>query len=111
MMRAVLSFEVGACDVDLSWLDDLQPADAATLHCTIIVAYHSTTARVLVAGVFEQQGRHADAIRFAQTDLQNYHNLNVPSKVRVTRVLGGREGLRVAAGVLRLSAATGSAWV
>jgi hypothetical protein len=43
---------------------------------------------VLVAEVFEQQGRHADAIRFAQVDLQDYHNLNVPSKVRAGRVLG-----------------------
>jgi hypothetical protein len=43
---------------------------------------------VLIAEVFEQQGRHAEAIRFAQTDLQDYHNLNVPSKVRAGRVLG-----------------------
>jgi hypothetical protein len=43
---------------------------------------------VLVAEVFELQGRHADAIRFAQTDLQDYHNLNVISKVRAGRVLG-----------------------
>jgi hypothetical protein len=43
---------------------------------------------VLVAEVFEQEGRHADAIRFAQTDLQDYHNLNMPSKVRAGRVLG-----------------------
>jgi hypothetical protein len=53
-----------------------------------LFAIHPTTARVLVAEVFEQQGRHADAIRFAQTDLQDYHNLNVPSKVRAGRVLG-----------------------
>jgi hypothetical protein len=39
MLRAVLSFAVGACDVGLSWLDDLQPADATTLHCTITFAY------------------------------------------------------------------------
>jgi hypothetical protein len=49
---------------------------------------HPTTARVLVAEVFEQQGRHADAIRFAQTDLQDHHNLNVASKMRAGRVLG-----------------------
>jgi hypothetical protein len=47
-----------------------------------------TTARVLVAEVFEQQGRPADAIRFAQTDLQDYHNLSVVSKARAGRVLG-----------------------
>jgi hypothetical protein len=86
--RAVLSFAVGTCDVELSWLDDLPPADATTLHCTIQSAVYPTTARVLVAEVFEQQGRHADAIRFAQTDLQDCHNLNVPSKVRAGQVLG-----------------------
>jgi hypothetical protein len=48
----------------------------------------ATTTRVLVAEVFEQQGRYAEAIRFAQTDLQDYHNLNVPTKVRAGRVLG-----------------------
>jgi hypothetical protein len=88
LLRAVLSFAEGTCDVELSWLDDLPPADATTLHCTCFAAFHPTTARVLVAEVFEQQGRHADAIRFAQTDLQDYHNLNVPSKVRAGRVLG-----------------------
>jgi hypothetical protein len=88
LLRAVLSFAVGTCGVELSWLDDLPPADATTLHCTCLFAMYATTARVLVAEVFEQQGRHADAIRFAQTDLQDYHNLNVPSKVRAGRVLG-----------------------
>jgi hypothetical protein len=88
LLRAVLSFAVGKCDVELSWLDDLPPADATTLHCTIMFSIQPTTARVLVAEVFEQQGRHTDAIRFAQTDLQDYHNLNVPSKVRAGRVLG-----------------------
>jgi hypothetical protein len=66
----------------------LPPADATTLHCTCIATAFATTARVLIAEVFEQQGRHADAIRFAQTDLQDYHNLNVPAKVRAGRVLG-----------------------
>jgi hypothetical protein len=87
-LRAVLSFSVVACTVELSWLNDLPPADATTLHCTTSSALFATTARVLVAEVFEQQGRHAEAIRFAQTDLQDYHNLNVPSKVRAGRVLG-----------------------
>jgi hypothetical protein len=88
LLRAVPSFAVGTRDVELSWLDDLPPADATTLHCTIMAAIYPTTARVLVAELFEQQGRHTDAIRFAQTDLQDYHNLNVPSKVRAGRVLG-----------------------
>jgi hypothetical protein len=88
LMRALLSSSAGAHNVDLTWLDDLSPADATTLHDTNVSACSPTTARVLVAEVFEQQGRHADAIRFAQTDLQDYHNLNVPSKVRAGRVLG-----------------------
>jgi hypothetical protein len=88
LIRAVLSFPVAARTVELTWLDDLPPADATTLHCTALSAVFATTPRVLVAEVFEQQGRHAEAIRFAQTDLQDYHNLNVPSKVRAGRVLG-----------------------
>jgi hypothetical protein len=88
LLRAVLNFAVGTCDVELSWLDDLPPADATTLFDTLLAAMHPTTARVLVAEVFEQQGRHADAIRFAQTDLQDYLNRNVSSKVRAGRVLG-----------------------
>jgi hypothetical protein len=88
-IRAVLSFSVAAPTMELSWLDDLPPADATTLHCTVISsAVFVTTPRVLVAEVFEQQGRHADAIRFAQVDLQDYHNLNGPAKVRAGRVLG-----------------------
>jgi hypothetical protein len=87
LIRAVLSFSV-AGTVELSWLDELLPVDATTLHCTVISAFNTTTTRVLVAEVFEQQGRHADAIRFAQTDLQDYHNLNVTAKVRAGRVLG-----------------------
>jgi hypothetical protein len=88
LIRAVLSFSVAARTMELSWLDDLPPADATTLHCTTSSTVFATTARVLVAEVFEQQGRHAEAIRFAQTDLQDYHNLSVPTKVRAGRVLG-----------------------
>jgi hypothetical protein len=88
MIRAVLSFSAGARTVELSWLDDLPPADATTLHCCGMSTIYSTTTRVLVAEVFEQQGRHEEAISFVQTDLQDYHNLNVPSKLRAGRVLG-----------------------
>jgi hypothetical protein len=36
--------------VELRWIDDLQPADATTLHFTTLFAYHPTaTAHVLVA--------------------------------------------------------------
>jgi hypothetical protein len=88
LIRAVLSFSVAAEAVELSWLDDLPPAHATTLYCTVSSASFETTVRVLVAEVFEQQGRHAEAINFAQTDLQDYHNFNVSSKVRAGRVLG-----------------------
>jgi hypothetical protein len=88
MIRALLSFSVDARNVDLRWLDDLPPADATTLYDTAMSAIFPTTVRVLVAEVFEQQGRHADAIRFAQTDLQDYHNFSAVSKVRAGRVLG-----------------------
>jgi hypothetical protein len=88
VIRAVLSFAMTTCEVELSWLDDLPPADATTLHCTCMFAAFPTTARLLVAEVFEQQGRHAEAMRFAQTDLQDYHNCNLISKVRAGRVLG-----------------------
>jgi hypothetical protein len=88
MTRAILSFSVGTSNVELSWLDGLPPADATTLCCCLTSSQYPATARVLVAEVFEQQGRHADAIRFAQTDLQDYHNRNMSSKVRAGRVLG-----------------------
>jgi hypothetical protein len=88
IIRAVLSFAVAARTMELSWLDSMPTADATTLHCTSSSSMFATTARVLVAEVFEQQGRHVEAIRFAQTDLQDYHNFNVPSKVRAGRVLG-----------------------
>jgi hypothetical protein len=88
LIRAILTFSVGTRDVELSWLDDLPPADATTMYCVCVCSCVPITARVLVAEVFEQQGRHADAIRFVQTDLQDYHNLSVVSKVRAGRVLG-----------------------
>jgi hypothetical protein len=88
LIRALLSFSVGTHDTDPSWLDGLPPADAATLYSTVTCAYHPMTPRVLVAEVFELQGRHAEAIRFAQTDLQDCRNFNVPAKVRAGRVLG-----------------------
>jgi hypothetical protein len=88
MIRAALNFSKAARTVELGWLDDLPSADTTTLHCTDTATVFAATPRVLVAEVFEQQGRHTEAIRFAQTDLQDYHNLNVPSKVRAGRVLG-----------------------
>jgi hypothetical protein len=88
-IRATLSLSVDTRDdVELSWLDSMPPADATTLHDTALNLVGPVNPRVLVAEVLEQQGRHADAIRFAQTDLQDYHNFNVLAKVRAGRVLG-----------------------
>jgi hypothetical protein len=90
LTRAVLTFCSADTtrNVELGWLDDLPPADASTLHDTNLFLQVAVTTRVLVAEVFEQQGRHAEAIQFAQTDLQDYHNLNSITKVRAGRVLG-----------------------
>jgi hypothetical protein len=88
LIRAVLSFSVATRTVELGWLDDLPPADTTALHCTFMATLLTATPRVLIAEVFEQQGRHAEAIRFAQTDLHDYHNLSVTSKVRAGRALG-----------------------
>jgi hypothetical protein len=89
LARAMLTFSVDTTrNVELSWLDDLPPPDASTLYDTNLFLQIPVTARVLVAELLEQQGRHAEAIQFAQTDLQDYHNFNVLTKVRAGRVLG-----------------------
>jgi hypothetical protein len=102
-MRAVLSFALGVDTTDTSWLNDLPSADVPTLHCVGNSSIHPVTARVLVAEVLEQQARHADAIRFAQADLQSNCNFCTAAKVRSGRVLGrchaamGEHALSVAA--------------
>jgi hypothetical protein len=91
LMRGALTLatqSTGTSTVDASWLDDLPPADASTLHCMNLFAIFPTSTRVLIAEVFEQQGRHTDAIEWAQAELQIPHNFNVASKVRAGRVLG-----------------------
>jgi hypothetical protein len=88
---------------DMSYLDSLPPPDSSTLHCFGTDMYISATARPLLAEVFEGDGRHADAIAFAQAELQSVHSFNLPSKVRAGRVLGrchaamGQHALSVAA--------------
>jgi hypothetical protein len=65
-VQAVLSLSLasmGNCNFDLSWLDDLPAADDPKLHCGFTGAYSVVNARVLVAEVFEWQGRHKEAIR------------------------------------------------
>jgi hypothetical protein len=51
-------------DFDLSWLDGLPAADDVKLHDCIKVVFCFANTRVLIAEVFEWQGRHKEAIRF-----------------------------------------------
>jgi hypothetical protein len=88
---------------DMSYLDSLPPPDSPTLRCIASNMLVSATTRPLLAEVFERDGRHADAIVFAQAELQSVLSCNLPSKVRVGRVLGrchaamGQHTLSVAA--------------
>jgi hypothetical protein len=88
---------------DMSYLDSLPPPDSPTLRCIHCDMNISATTRPLLAEVFERDGRHADAIAFAQAELQSVLSLHLPSKVRAGRVLGrchaamGQHALSVAA--------------
>jgi hypothetical protein len=88
---------------DMSYLDSLPPPDSPTLRCIYSEMVVSATTRPLLAEVLERDGRHADAIAFAQAELQSVLSFNLPSKVRAGRVLGrchatmGQHTLSVAA--------------
>jgi hypothetical protein len=73
---------------DMSYLDSLPPPDSPTLRCIYSEMNVSASTRPLLAEVFERDGRHADAIAFAQAELQSVLSFNLPSKVRAGRVLG-----------------------
>jgi hypothetical protein len=88
---------------DMSYLDSLPPPDSPTLRCITCEVFISAQTRPLLAEVFERDGRHADAIAFAQAELQSVFSFHLPSKVRAGRVLGrchaamGQHTLSVAA--------------
>jgi hypothetical protein len=88
LMRALSTMVSSARDLDTSWLDGLPPSNASTLHCVSSFCKLAVNGRVLVAEVFEQQGRYEEAIQFAQADLQELHNFNLASKIRAGRMLG-----------------------
>ena len=67
---AVLTSVTKKKNIDLGWVDTLPPADASTLHCTYGCNLHPITPRLAVAEVLEENGRHSDAIRFVQADVQ-----------------------------------------
>ena len=56
--------------IDLSYIDTLPSPDAPTLHCTCIGSQSDTSARVLMGEMLEREGRHSDAITWAQAELQ-----------------------------------------
>jgi hypothetical protein len=88
LIRSIHSLSKDTRTIDWKWLDELPPADTPTMHCTSEAGMQSTTTRGIVAEVFEQQGRYADAIEWAQADLQTPQYFNAPSKIRAGRVLG-----------------------
>jgi hypothetical protein len=65
-MQATLSLSLGSTgtsNFDLSWLDGLPAADDSKLHCGSIGAHGCVNPRVVIAEVFEWQGRYKEAIR------------------------------------------------
>jgi hypothetical protein len=65
-MQATLSLSLastGTSNFDLSWLDGLPAADDSKLHDGAISANSFVNPRVVVAEVFERQGRYKEAIR------------------------------------------------
>jgi hypothetical protein len=54
----------------MSYIDTLPSPDAPTLHCTHLALYAYATARVMMGELLEQEGRHTDAIAWAQAELQ-----------------------------------------
>jgi hypothetical protein len=70
-LQAILSLSLastGTTNSNLSWLDNLPPADDPKLHDGFrIVAGGFTNARTLIAEVLEWQGRHKEAIRCASS--------------------------------------------
>jgi hypothetical protein len=74
-LQAVLSLSlasVGAINFDLSWLDGLPAAGDSKLHDCISITLANP--RVLIAEVFEWQGRHKEAIRCAILFMVTYSN-------------------------------------
>jgi hypothetical protein len=65
-MQATLSLSLastGTSNFDLSWLDVLPAVDDSKLHCGCISTHTFVNPRVVVAEVFEWQGRYKEAIR------------------------------------------------
>jgi hypothetical protein len=56
--------------IDMTYIDTLPSPDAPTLHCTWFGWLVYASARVMMGELLEQEGRHTDAIAWAQAELQ-----------------------------------------
>ena len=56
--------------IDLSFIETLPSPDSATMNCTFMHSSAYGSARVMMAEVLEELGRYADAIKFAQSELE-----------------------------------------
>jgi hypothetical protein len=74
-MKATLSLSLastGTSNFDLSWLNGLPAADDSKLHDGIISVYTFVSPRVVIAEVFEWQGRYKEAIRCVHFHAHSY---------------------------------------
>jgi hypothetical protein len=70
MFAALYLASSNTSSIDLSYIDTLPSPDAPTLQCTGTDKVTCTSARVLMGEVLEREGRHSDAITWAQAELQ-----------------------------------------
>jgi hypothetical protein len=74
-MQATLSLSLastGTSNFDLSWLDGLPAADDKKLHDCFIGSQSFVNQRVVIAEVFEWQGRYKEAIRCVHFHAHSY---------------------------------------
>jgi hypothetical protein len=108
MLAALYLASSNTSSIDLSYFDTLPSPDAPTLYCTLLGVQCCAPTRVLMGEVVEREGRHSDAITWAQAELQvdslfvatsftsfltsiclqNASNFNALSKTRAGRLLG-----------------------
>ena len=85
-MRALTS--PATTEID-GYLNALPSPDSPTLHDTNLVeCIPYASARGLVGEVLESEGRHADAIVWAQTEVNEPRSLNMCKKIRAGCLLG-----------------------
>ena len=74
-MQATLSLSLastGTSNFDLSWLDGLPAADDSKLHDCLSSTFTFVNQRVVIAEVFEWQGRYKEAIRCVHFHAHSY---------------------------------------